>query len=165
MKISLKNKSSAIIASTLVAAFFLLHYFVYLDNSGNDFPLLQSYTDPPFSVKQLNLCEEKYPSYFHPFRKVQYTYQIHSAGTDFIINSEDDIYGECNLTEKADSWIFTPKMIADNWTPEDYWAGYDEEGFMRSFAGGEYSNILFFLVQYSLIATFIYIFLRPEKSK
>lgn len=156
MKISLKNKSSAIIASTLVAAFFLLHYFVYLDNFGNDFPLLQSYTDPPFSVKQLNLCEEKYPSYFNPFRKVQYTYRTRSLA--------DDAYGECNLSEKAES-VFASKMIADNWIPEDYWAGYDEEGFMRPLAGGEYANILFFLVQYGLIATFIFVLLKPEKSK
>lgn len=164
MKISLKNKSSAIIASTLVAAFFLLHYFVYLDNFGNDFPLLQSYTDPPLSVKQLNLCEEKYPSYLNPFREVQYVYQTHSAGTD-IVSGEDDTYGECNLTEKADLWIFTPKMVADNWNPEDYWAGYDEEGFMRPLAGGEYANTLFFLVQYGLIAAFVFVLLKPEKSK
>ncbi len=156
MKISLKNKSNAIISSALVAAFFLLHYFVYLDNFGNDVPLLQSYTDPPFSIQQLTLCEEKYPSYFNPFKKVEYSYQTYDA--------TNETYSECNLTEKAGS-VFTSKMEPQNWNPEDYWKGYDTEGFMRPLAGGEYANIVFFIVQYLIIAAFVFVLLKPEKSK
>jgi len=156
VKISLKNKSSTIIASLLVTTFFFLHYFVYLDNFGNDVPFLQSYTDPPFSIQQLTLCKEKYPSYFNPFQKVQYGYQTYDPVTE--------TYSECNLTEEAES-VFTSKMVADNWNPEDYWTGYDTEGYMRPLAGGEYANITFFIIQYLIIVTFIFVLFKPEKSK
>lgn len=156
MAISLKNKGRAITANAIVAVIFLLHFIVYFDNFGYNIPLLHSYTDPPLAIKQLSLCEEMYPSYFNPFRKVQYTYQVHS------ITGDPD--GECNLSEKAES-VFTSKMIANNWTPEDYWEGYDNEGFLRPLAGGEYANIIFFLAQYGLVATFIFVILKPEESK
>ena len=144
------------IASALVAAFFLLHYFVYLGNFGGDVPLLQSYTDPPFSMEKLTLCEEKHPTYFNPFQKVQYSYQTYDLTTQN--------YSECTLTEKAES-IFTSKMMADDWSPNDYWAGYETEGFMRPLAGGEYANVLFFTVQYLIIAAFVFVLLKPGQSR
>ena len=92
MKISLKNKSSVITASILVAAFLLLHFYVYLqvsplDDSAQGVPIIQSYTDTPAEVQKLSLCEEKRPTYLNPFRKITYSYQ----------EKIGDTYGECTI--------------------------------------------------------------------
>jgi len=154
MKISLKNKSSAIIASALVAAFFLLHYYVYLDNASGEVPVIQSYTDAPVDLPKLSLCEEKKPSYFNPFRKVQFSYQVEQNGT----------YTDCNIIEQAES-IFTSKMQPLAGDPYDYLNGFDEDGFGRPQVGYTYANLLFFIAQYFIIAAFVFVLLKPEKSK
>lgn len=154
MKISLKNKSSVIIASVLVAAFFLLHYFVYMDNASGEVPIIQSYTDAPVDLPELVLCEEKKPSYFNPFHKVQFSYQVEQNGT----------YTECNIIEQAES-IFTSKMQPLVGDPYKYYNGFDEDGFGRPQIGYTYANLLFFIVQYLIIAAFVVVLLKPEKSK
>lgn len=154
MKISLKNKSSVIFASVLVATFFLLHYFVYMDNASGEVPIIQSDTHPPVDLPELVLCEDKKPSYFNPFRKVQFSYQVDQNGT----------YTECNIIEQAES-MFTSKMHPLIGDPYEYWNGFDEDGFGRPQVGYTYANLLFFLVQYLIIAAFVFIVVKPEKSK
>lgn len=154
MKISFKNKSSVVIATVLVAAFFLLHYYVYLDNSSGEIPLIQSYTDAPVDLSELSLCEEKKPSYLNPFRKVTFSYQVEQNGT----------YTDCNIVEQAES-IFTSKMQPLAGDPYDYYHGFDEDGFGRPQIGYTYGNLIFFIVQYLIIAAFVFVLLKPEKSK
>lgn len=157
----MKNKSSAITASILMAAFLLLHFYVYLQvspfgDSAQDVPLIQSYTDSPADVQKLSFCEEKRPTYFNPFRKITYSYQ----------EKIGDTYGECNIVEQAES-IFTSKMQPLAGDPKDYYMG--ENGgdglFLRQLVGNTYANLLFFIIQYCLVAAFVFILLKPEKLK
>lgn len=150
MKISLKNKGNIIIASLLVALFFLLHYFVYLDNSAGSIPIIQSSTDAPVDMPELFLWEENKPSYLNPFRKVQFVYE--------------DTKTQETVIEEAES-MFSSKMQPLIGDPYDYWDGFDEDGFGRPQVGYTYANLFFFIIQYLLIATFIFILFRPGKSK
>jgi hypothetical protein len=156
MKASLKNKSSAITASILVAAFFLLHLFVYIGFYSGDVPVLESYTDSSVDVKKLSLCEEKRPTYFNPFRKITYIYQEKIGDTS----------GECNIIEQAES-MFTSKMQPLVGNPQDYHMGEDggDGLFLRPLVGNTYANLFFFIIQYCIIATFVFVLLKPEKSK
>lgn len=144
-------KSSAIIASVLVAVFMLLHYFVYLDNASGEIPLIQSYTDAPVDLPELSLCEVYKPSYLNPFHKVQFRYQV----------EQNDTYTKCKIIEEAES-LFSSKMQAIVGDPLEYWDGYDEDGFPRPLVGYTYANILFFLVQYFLAAAFVFVIIKEE---
>ncbi len=131
-----------LIASILVAGFFLLHYYIYLDNG--ELPLIQSYTDSPVDTNRLTLCDEEQPSYFHPLRKVTYIYCL----------KDSDVL----LAEQPES-IFTAQMEP---LPEDllrYWEGEEKEGkmFMRDKIGKTYANLIFFIVQYIIVAGFIFL--------
>lgn len=137
-----------------MVAFFLLHYFVYLDNASGEVPIIQSYTDAPIDLSGLILCEEKTPTYFNPFRKVQFSYQVEQNGT----------YTECNIIEKAES-LFTSKMQPFVGDPYDYWNGFDKGGSGRALIGYTYANLFFFIVQYLIIVAFVFVLLKPEKSK
>lgn len=160
MKLSIKNKSNAIIASLLVGLFFFLHYHVYLgvpflrDSGYSTVPVLQSYTDAPVDLEELSLCEEKRPSYFNPFQKIQYRYQV----------MQDDNYSECNIVEEAES-IFTSRMKPVQGDPKDYFNGEGEnEGpFMRPLVSNDYANLIFFIVQYLIIAGFFYTLFHHRK--
>lgn len=154
MQISLKNKSSVIIACVLVAAFFVLHYFVYMDNASGEVPIIQSSTDAPVDLPELGLCEEKQPNYFNPFRKVQFSYQVR----------QNDTYTECNIIEQAES-IFTSNMQPLVGDPYEHWNGFDEDGFGRPQVGYTYANLLFFIIQYLIIVAFVVVLLKPEKIK
>lgn len=151
MKKWLKTRRQTLLSNLLLATFFLLHYLVYM-GAANEFPLIQSPIDPPFMMEQLGLCEEKYPTYFNPFQKVEHIYQIES----------EDLFGPCDLIERADGYIFEPKFEQIGWSAESYWKGYDVEGFMRPLAGPEYANLLFFLVQYAIAAGWIWVITRSK---
>lgn len=154
MKISLENKGHVVITSVLVAAFFVLHYYVYLDNASGEVPIIQSYTDAPVDLPELSLCEEKKPTYFNPFLKVTFSYRV----------EQNDSYSECNIIEQAESML-TSKMqpLVDD--PYNYYDGFDEDGFGRPQVGYTYANVLFFIVQYLIIAAFVLVLLKPEKIR
>ncbi len=160
MKFSLKHKSHAIIASSLVALFFLLHYYVYLgvplfrDGGYTTVPLLQGYTDSPVDLEELVLCEEKRPSYLNPLQKIEYSYQV----------VEGETYSECNIVERASS-IFTSNMEPIQGDPKDYFDEQKEGPFMRGNVSNDYANLTFFIVQYAIIAGFLFVILREEKKK
>lgn len=162
MKLTLKHKSRAIIASSLVALFFLLHYYVYLgvpflrDGGYTTIPLLQSYTDSPVELQELVLCEQKHPTYLNPFQKIEYSYQV----------VEGETYSECNIVERAGS-IFTSNMEPIQGDPKDYFDGEsgNEGMFMRGNVSNDYANLTFFVVQYAIIAGFLFVILREEKRK
>lgn len=139
------RSSGAILASILVIIFFLLHYYVYLDNASGEIPLIQSYTDAPVDLPELSLCEEKIPTYLNPFQKVEFSYQS-EAGLAI---------GECDVIEQAES-MFTANMKPIKGDPYDYWHGFDEDGFGRPQVGYTYANLWFFLTQYTLIGIFIF---------
>lgn len=147
----LKN---SLIASMLVVIFFLLHYFVYLNNASGQVPILQSYTDEPVDFAELVLCEEKKPTYLNPFRKVTFSYQV----------VENGIRGECNIQERAASF-FTSKMEPLAGDPYEYWNGFEEDGFGRPQVGYDYANIIFFLVQYSLVIATVGLLGKAIKTK
>lgn len=160
MKISLRGKKTTILASLLVAAFFILHYTVYLQvgflntDGFSSIPLLQSYTDSPATFVEVALCEQegKRPGYFNPFQKVQYRYQIIKDG-----------YSECDIVEEAES-IFTSKMVPVAGDLTTYYNGFEEDGFGRPLVENVYANLIFFLVQYFIIGTFIYVLFKKKKS-
>ena len=156
-KISLKNKSSIIIASVLLSTFFLLHYYVYIDTTWS-IPIIVSETEPPISgATELRLCDEKKPSYFNPFRKVQYSYNVFSNGN----------YTDCNIIEEATS-IFSSKMHLIAYDLQDYFTSNQngDDLFLRQYAiPNEYANLNFFIFQYFIIACFTYVLFKPEKSK
>lgn len=116
-------------------------------------PFLQSYTDAPMDLPELVLCQEKKPNYLNPFKKVEFSYQAEINET----------YGECNIIERAES-IFTSKMEAISGDPYEYWNGYEEDGFARPQVGYTYANLFFFLVQYLIAGSFIFVLLKPEKK-
>lgn len=149
MKISLKNRGRALLASGLVAAFFLLHISSYppLPPEGFDFPLLRSYTDAPAVVNKLSFYDEKRPTYFNPFQKITYFY---SSGPDEVI------------IEQAESW-FTSSMKPIQGNTQDYWEGEagGEGPFLRPLVGNEYANVLFFAVQYLIVIAFGVVILTP----
>lgn len=151
MIVSLKNRGRALLAIGLVAAFFLLHIFVYQPENSN-IPLLRSYTDAPVAVNKLSFYDEKRPSYFNPFRKVTYFYSIPSAsgGPDGVI------------IEQAESW-FTSDLKPIQGNPIDYWEGEagGEGPHMRPLVGNEYANVLFFAVQYLIVIAFGVVILTP----
>ncbi len=125
-----------------------------MDNASGEVLVIQSYTDVPVDLQELVLCEEKKPSYFNPFRKVQFSYRVEQNGT----------YTECNIIEQAES-ILTSKMQPLVNDPYEYWNGFDEDGFGRPQIGYTYANIFFFMVQYLIIAAFVFVLIKPEKSK
>ena len=139
-----------IIASLLVATFFLLHYFVYLDNSSGSVPILQSSTDAPVDMQELFLWEENKPSYLNPFRKVQFVYE--------------DTKTQETVIEEAES-IFSSKMQPLVGDPYKYYDDFYNDGFGRPQVGYTYANLFFFITQYLIIAAFTLILLRPEGSK
>lgn len=158
MKISLKGKTTAIICSLLVAAFFLLHYYVYLGNIPTEIPILQSYTDAPIDLKALTLCEEKRPSYFNPFQVIEYSYYSNKDC------EEAKVPCICNVKERAKS-LLTSEMEPVKWLPERYFNEKEDGPFMRPQMGNTYANIFFFLLQYLIIAGFFFVLLKKEKSK
>ncbi len=145
-------------ASFLVAAFFLLHYTVYLEvgfltaDGLASFPVLQSYTDSPVDFKEVALCEQdgKRPGYLNPFQKIQYRYQIVREG-----------YSECDIVEEAES-LFTSNMVPVSGDLTVYYDGFEEDGFGRPLVENTYPNPLFFLVQYLIVGAFVYVLLRPK---
>lgn len=154
MRISLKNRGRALLASGLVAAFFLLHIFVYqpFPPYSFDFPLLRSYTDAPAAVEKLSFYDEKRPTYFNPFRKITYFYSAPSA-----LSGSDEI-----IIEQAESW-FTSSMKPVQGNPIDYWQGEagGEGLFLRPLVANEYANVLFFAVQYLIVIAFGVVILTP----
>lgn len=158
MKIFLRRKSSTIICSLLVAAFSLLHYYVYLNNSPTEIPIIQSYTDSPLDVKALTFCEEKRPSYFNPFQAIEYSY-LPSEDEDC---EKADVQCTCNVIEKAKS-LLTSHMEPVKWSPESYFNEEIDGPLMRSLAGNTYANIFFFLIQYLIISAFCFFLFKKEK--
>lgn len=154
MKFSIKNKSNTILASILVASFLLLHFYVYEGLAPTTIPILQSYTDSPVELPKLVLCEEKRPSYFNPFKKVEFHYQV----------EQNNEYSECNIVEQAES-ILTSKMKPLVGNPLDYWKSFEKNGFARPNIGYVYANISFFLLQYLIILSFVFVLLKPIDSK
>lgn len=160
MKLSLKGKKDTIVASLLVAAFFFLHYTVYLEvgfltaDGLASFPVLQSYTDAPVDFEEVALCEQegKRPGYLNPFQKVQYRYQIVKEG-----------YSECDIIEEAE-FLFTSNMVPVSGDLTVYYDGFDEDGFGRSLVENWYPNLLFFLVQYLIVGALGYVLLRPTEG-
>lgn len=145
-------------ASFLVAAFFLLHYTVYLQvgfltsDGLASVPLLQSYTDSPVEFAEVALCEQEgdRPGYFDPFQKVEYRYQLVKEG-----------YSECDIIEEAES-MFTSEMIPVAGDLTGYYDGFEEDGFGRPLVENVYANLTFFLVQYFIIGAFVYLLLKRE---
>lgn len=156
MKISLKNRGRTLLASGLVAAFFLLHISSYpsLPPEGFDFPLLRSYTDSPAVVNKLSFYDEERPTYFNPFQKVTYFYSYRDPAT---LNGPDEI-----IIEQAES-RFTSYMRPVQGNPQDYWEGEagGEGPFLRPLVGNEYANVLFFAVQYLIVISFGVVILTP----
>jgi hypothetical protein len=160
-------KNHALLASLLVIVFFLLHYYIYLDNAGT-IPILQSYTDAPVDLPELMLCEEEQarPSYLTPFQKIKYSYAVRSG--DGQIDSETGIpayeySNDCPIIEQAES-IFTSKIKPLVGDPYEYWNNFDEDSFARPLVANTYANLIFFLVQYLIIAAWITVIYRSFKS-
>lgn len=144
-----------------VALFMFLHFQVYRetdlfqDFGFDEIPVLQNYVDPPLEISKLSFCESESsePSYINPFGKVKYFYQ-----EKLIDENGETTYGECNLSEIQKNY-FSHQMEPVGWKVEDYWLGYDAEGFTRPLVPNNYPTIIFFIVQYSLLY-FILIYLR-----
>ena len=147
----LKNKSSIILTVLIVAAFSALHYYIYL-NTQYEIPLVST-TQTPIEMKALTLCETNFPDYFNPFQKPTYTYCLND--------------GSKKISEEAMSFFSYSKMRPLSEKISDYWQGEKKEGkmFMRSAAVQDYPNTIFFLVQYALIAAFIFILFKLVRSK
>ncbi|OGJ49231.1 hypothetical protein A2229_03875 [Candidatus Peregrinibacteria bacterium RIFOXYA2_FULL_33_7] len=173
MKLSLKNKSNVIIASILVATFFLLHYNIYPDKKIpykyvsesviKTIPIIASYTDAPLYQSEqiftgnLYLCEHKRPSYLNPFRKVEYRYQEFTGHG----------YGECGIViEQAES-IFSSNIKTLIGNPEIYYQDSEKErnDDIRTMGKNVYANLNFFIFQYLIIIAFVFFLLKPVKSK
>ncbi len=153
MKKPLKNKNTIVTVIVLVTVFLLLHYFVYLNNASSQVPILQSYTDSPMDLPELVMCEEKKPTYLNPFRKVTFSYEV----------VQNDTLGGCDIREQAAS-MFTSEMQPLNGNPRDYWNGFEEDGFGRPQIGYDYANVIFFTVQYILIAAALFFLIKFVKS-
>lgn len=145
----LKKYLNRIVPSILIATFLLLHYFVFLGNASGDIWPLSSWTQSPydFNPQKLVFCEQesKYPNYLHPFRKVEYKYQV----------AIGDSYTECDIIERSVS-IFNDDMDAISGDALQYWNSETEGPFPRAQVGAEYANIFFFLLQYSILAAYFY---------
>lgn len=147
-------------ASLLVAAFFFLHYTVYLQvgflttDGFSSFPVLQSYTDLPVDFKEVAFCEQesKRPGYLNPFQKVQYRYQIVSEN-----------YSPCDIIEEAE-FLFTSKMVPVAGDLMVYYDGFEGDGFGRPLVENWYPNLLFFLVQYFIVGAFVSVLFRPAEG-
>ena len=161
-------KNHALLASLLAVLFFLLHYYVYLDNASTDIPILQSYTDAPVDLPELVLCEDQSvrPSYLHPLRKITYSYAVRSGSgkVDPASGIPDYRYSDnCSIVEQAES-IFTSKIKPLVGDPYTYWDNFDEDSFARPLVANTYANLIFFLVQYLIIAAWLTVIYRSFKS-
>ncbi|MDD4352429.1 MAG: hypothetical protein PHU71_05675 [Candidatus Gracilibacteria bacterium] len=160
-------KSHALIASFLVIIFFLLHYYIYLGNAPTTIPVLQSYTDSPVDLPELSFCEEIRPSYLNPFRKIKYSYkiQIGNTYTDLETGIPIRFYSDnCSIVEEAAS-IFTSKIQPLAGNPYEYWDSFDEDSFGRPQVSNIYANLIFFIVQYLIIANWITVIYHSIKKK
>lgn len=103
----------------------------------------------PLTMSNLSFCEiEGGPRYWNPFRGITYRYSETDAEME-----------ECKLSENSGTLAFPFLNITftqNGWNPESYWQGYEVEGFMRGLAGSEVPNLLFFLIQYSLMGGFLW---------
>ncbi len=142
----------------------LLHFQIYRetdlfqDFGFDEVPLLQNYVDMPLVISKLYFCESESSeaSYLNPFRKVKYFYQ-----EKLIDENGKETYSDCNLLEIQKNY-FSHKMEPVGWKVEDYWLGYEAEGFTRQSVSNNYPTILFFILQYSILY-FVLFYLRKLK--
>lgn len=150
------KKHAHITTIVSVVLFLLFHFYLYrqvefLEDHGTlEIPVLHNWVDSPLIIGKLSLCEKYEPSYYNPFRKVKYVYQ-----EKIVDETGDSTYGECNLVEIQKNY-FSHKMEQMGWDVEDFWLGYEREGFTRELVENEYSTMLYFLIQYSLLYLFIF---------
>ena len=160
MKNFFRRKGSTIVCSLLVVVFFILHYYVYLNNSPTEIPILQSYTDAPVDAKALTFCGEKKPNYINPFQPVEYSYYPNEDCENSTIQCS------CNIREREKATSFlTSHMEPIKWSPEGYFNEETDGPFMRPLVGNTYANIFFFLIQYLIIAAFLFFLFKKERSK
>lgn len=132
----------------LTAAFFALHFFVYLGNykspfDGNEaFPdwfIFVSQAPEPLNIEKLILAKAIYPDYLNPLQNIEFHYADKSTSKIVIIEQGS---------------IFSTDMTTLKGNPETYHDENVDGTFLRGFAVQDYANTLFFLLQYTIIAAF-----------
>lgn len=111
--------------------------------------LLSTRFESPLSMSKLSLCEvEGGPRYWNPFAGVTYRY-----------SEADTELEECNLSETSGTLAFSfldVEFTQKGWDPESYWQEIEIVGFAHRLEGAEAPNLLFFLIQYSLVGGFFW---------
>ena len=164
MKKFFKNRGTLLLSNLLLLLMIGLHLGVYKDQANGNVqdllaPLMVQ-TEAPVDLHELLLCEQesRRPSYFNPFQALEYRYQV-------ILNEESGEYSDCVIIERADSifWKATFEPISGD--PKDYWGGTnsDEGPFMRPQVGAQAPNVFFFILQYLIFGSWLFLILKPTK--
>lgn len=179
MNIQIKNKSN-LIKAILFATLLLIFYFF---GHYGSIPYLSNFAPQSFEWEKIEQKETIYPSYIKPFRKLEYRYSEKQKNEIVLAEKAESIFSHdvpwdiCKFgrdilkIESADKCM--EKLRKDKsqnlqisvGDSNQYYNPDTDGEFMRGFAGENYPNWLFFIIQYLLTVVFIFFLYKSVTIK